>query len=97
MPQIKSFSQVTVEVLDYDFDFTAWLAGDTIDSATATATPAGLTVANTFTSRAVKVWCSGGVAEQTYDVACVIVTTAGRTKERCFELTVTEDCDPQQF
>jgi hypothetical protein len=78
-------------VLDYQFDWSAWLpVGDTIVSHTATVST-GLTKdssANTTTS--VTIWLSGGTAGTTYTAACKIVTTQGRTDERTIQIQVVD-------
>jgi len=89
-------------VLDYKFDwktntngrgFTDWLeSGETISSQTITA-DSGITVdssAITDTSTTVTVWLSGGTAGTSYEIACEIVTSAGRTDERTGTISVVE-------
>lgn len=69
-------------VLDYEFDWSAWLGADTIASHTVTA-EAGVTVmSSSATSTATIVWLSGGTAGTDYDVTNQIVTAGGRTDER---------------
>jgi hypothetical protein len=75
-------------VKDYQLDWTAWLAGDTVSSHTVTV-EAGLT--KDSDSRAlgvVTVWLSGGTKGRTYKVTCRVVTTNGRTDERTVEILV---------
>lgn len=72
-------------VLDYTFDWTAWLPdSDTI--ITRTITPgSGITVNSSsiaLTGKAVVAWLSGGTVGQTYPVTCRITTTEGRTDDR---------------
>ena len=77
-------------VLDYAFDWSSWLAtGETISTRTITV-DTGLTQPSTDTesSGIVTVWLSGGTANNTYDVACKIATSASRTDER----TITIKC-----
>lgn len=78
-------------VLDYVFDWTAWLDDtDTISSTTVTAAT-GITVDSTsFTANTVTVWLSGGTAGRNYTVACLIATADGRTDERTMTITVRE-------
>lgn len=77
-------------VLDYQLDWSAWLAGnDTISTSTWSAS--GITIdsdANTSTSATV--WLSGGVAGNKYRVTNRIVTAGGRTAERTIEVTCAE-------
>lgn len=89
-------------VLDYLFDFAAstngngasdWLdSGETISSRTVTA-DTGITVDSsviTNSSTSVRVWLSSGTAGTSYDVACKIVTSGGRTDERTITIDVME-------
>lgn len=86
-----SFVKDTQAVLDYQWDWSAWLpAGDTILTHTITAA-AGLTVASSAnTTTTVTAWLSGGTAGVTYAVACKIVTAQGRTDERSIDIQVKE-------
>ena len=78
-------------VLDWDFDWTDWLAAaETITNHTITA-DAGITVdSSTEDDGKVTVWLSGGTAGINYKVACLITTSAGRTDERSIWITVRE-------
>lgn len=90
------------DVLDYKFDFAGltnaaegatddWLqAGETISTRTVTV-EAGITKdsdAITDSNTSVTVWLSGGTPGTYYDVACLIVTNAGRTLERTITVRV---------
>ena len=88
------FSKDPSAVLDYVFDWAAltngngasnWLAsGETISSTTITRST-GITVNSTSitnTNTSVTVWLSGGTHRTDYNVACKIVTSAGRTDSR---------------
>lgn len=78
-------------VLDYAFDWSAWLAsGETITDHTITA-ETGITVDSSSESLGkVTVWLSGGTAGEWYTVACLIETSAGRIDERTMWVTVTD-------
>jgi hypothetical protein len=90
----RRFSQHSTEVLDYDFDFTNWIGSDEITGTSVAATPTGLTVTSEIsTTKIAKVWCSGGTVGTTYDVTVQIETLAGRTKERCIEVKITDCCE----
>ena len=83
-----AFQKDPAAVLDYEWDWSAWLGSDTITSHTVTAST-GITVASsTKTSTAVTAWLSGGTAGQSYGVTCQITTTAGRTDERTIMIAV---------
>jgi len=91
MPQ--SFTKDPDAVLDYRFDWSDWLeTGDTIATRTITAST-GITVDSssiTDSSTSVTVWLSGGTVGATYDIACLIVTSASRTDERTVSVRVLE-------
>ncbi len=80
------------EVLDFDIDYTAALAGrsDTIASQTTEVTPAGLTVSNSRSGNIVKVRCSAGTDLVSYKVTILATTTAGLVFEDEFMLDVEE-------
>jgi len=73
--------------LDYAFDWSLWLAGDTIATSSVTVTNA-TKGATSNTSTAVTVWISGGSAGQVATVACRITTAAGRIDERTIRLKI---------
>ena len=91
MPQ--SFTKDPDAVLDYRFDWSDWLeTGDTIATRTITAST-GITVDSssiTDSSTSVTVWLSGGTVGATYDIACLVVTSASRTDERTVSVRVLE-------
>jgi hypothetical protein len=74
-------------VLDYVFDWTAWLNGDTI--ATSSWVAPGLTVvSNSFTNTSTTAFLSGGMASVIYKVRNHITTAQGRTEEETFDLQI---------
>jgi hypothetical protein len=85
----SSFVKDPAAVLDYQWDWSSWLAtGETISSHTVTA-PTGLTLdSDTATTTAVTAWLSGGTAGTDYSVVCQIVTSASRTDERSIVIAV---------
>lgn len=84
----RSFTKDPDAVLDYEWDWAAWLGDDTIASHTVTAS-AGLTVDSTeATATAVTAWLSGGTDGATYSVTCHIVTAAGREDDRTMTFTM---------
>jgi hypothetical protein len=100
MATTTTFLKDPAATLDYKFDWKAlsngsglsnWLAaGETIVSFTLEL-DAGLTVADSYISDAgtsVTVWLAGGVASRDYQVACNIITSAGRQDERTMTITV---------
>lgn len=86
----RSFVKDPDAVLDYEWDWSAWLGTDTIASHTVTAAT-GLTVdSSTATSTAVTAWLSGGSVGASYAVTCHVVTAAGREDDRTATITVQE-------
>ena len=80
MPQ--NFRKDPDAVLDYQWNWTAWLAGDVIASH-AVNVPAGLTkLSSSNSATAVAVWLAGGEAGVTYPVTCHVVTAGGRKDDR---------------
>ena len=76
------------KVCDWPFDWTDWLAGDTITSRVVTV-ETGLTLdSSVLATPLVTVWLSGGTPGQTYDVACKITTGGGRTEERTVRVKI---------
>ena len=76
------------EVLDYTLDFTTFLGGDTIS--TATVIPqTGITVdSHGNTSNTVTAIISGGTVASIYKITVQIVTAAGLTAEQAFYLRI---------
>lgn len=77
-------------VLDWMFDWSDWLAsGETITDHTITVDTGITKDSSTEAAGKVTVWLSGGTAGENYKVACLIVTSAGRTDERTIWIKVT--------
>ena len=76
-------------VLDYSWDWTAWLAaGESITSHTVVV-PAELTLDSSAADTGhVTAWISGGVNRGDYEVTCRITTDQGRTDDRSIMLLV---------
>jgi hypothetical protein len=78
-------------LLDYTWDWSAWLAevADTISSATVTV-PAGLTAvgAPVVTGTVVTQRVSGGTVDSAYTLVCQITTVGGLIDERSIHLTI---------
>lgn len=80
-------------VLDYAFDWSAWLAADeTITTATVTVpTPSTLTVnGSTHTDSVVTAWLGGGTVAMNYPVTCHITTSQGRQDDRTIGVKIQE-------
>lgn len=77
-------------VKDYEFDWSAWLDGDTIATSTWTVA-SGLTKdSDSHTDTVAKVWLSGGTAGTSYTITNRITTVAGRTDDRTRNILVRE-------
>lgn len=78
-------------LLDYSWDWSAWLAGiaDTISSATVTV-PEGLTAVEepVVVDAVVTQRVSGGVVDATYTMVCQITTVGGLIDERSISLAI---------
>lgn len=76
-------------VLDYEINWSKWLAsGDTLSSHTVTP-DAGITVdSSVLAPDKVTIWVSGGTVGKTYKVACLVTTANGRTDERTITISV---------
>lgn len=78
-------------VLDYTFDWSAWLAASETISAHTVAVADGITLdSEAEVDGVVTVWLSGGTAGTRYAVACLITTNQGRTDERTRYVDVRE-------
>ena len=86
----RNFVKDPDAVLDYEWDWAAWLGADTIASHTVTAAM-GLTVdTSEATTTAVTAWLSGGSVGASYAVTCHVVTAAGREDDRTATIAVQE-------
>ena len=86
----NTFTKDPDAVLDYQFDWSSWLATDeTIASTDVTVT--GVTLdSSPNDDTSVVAWVSGGTAGTTATVSCEITTSANRTDERTISLHVVE-------
>ena len=85
---IRTWTKDPNAVLDYTLDWTKWLDGDTIDTATFTV-PDGLTLDDSTNDTVLATaWLSGGTAGTSYVVRCRITTAGGRTEDRSFTILV---------
>lgn len=74
--------------LDYKWDWTAWLAGDTIASATVTG-PDGITISDvSHDTTTVTAWVAGGTLKTRYGLVCHVVTAGGREDDRTLTLQI---------
>jgi len=79
----------TADILDYTLDFTDWLRGDTILTATfSVPSTSGLSITQqTKTDTHATVWLSGG-NKGSHKVNCTITTAQGRTKRQAMVMEV---------
>lgn len=82
------------DFLDFGFDWTAWLDGDTITESTWAIEPddGTLTISNpTFDPAGMTtIWLADGTPGESYKVVNHITTEAGRQKTRSFKVTSRE-------
>ena len=88
MAASKTFLKDPDAVLDYEFDWSLWLAdGETITDHTVTV--AGVTLdASTASDTAVVAWVSAGTVSTTATVAVLVTTSAARVDERTINLRI---------
>lgn len=88
-PYVPSFIKDPQAVLDFNWDWSAWLGdGETITDQ-AVMPDAGLTVnSSSIDGDVVAAWLAGGAVGATYTVACSITTSAGRTETRRVQIVV---------
>ncbi|CAL8476381.1 hypothetical protein [Caballeronia sp. S22] len=88
-PYVPSFIKDPQAVLDFNWDWSAWL-GQSETIVDKTVTPAaGITVdSSSISGKVVAAWISGGTAGTAYVVACTITTSAGRTETRRLQIVV---------
>jgi len=79
---MKLFDKDPDDRLDYFWDWTEWLNGDTIVSVEFVI-PEGLTKeSQSFDDSTVTLWLSGGVLGESYVVPCTIETVGNRRKTK---------------
>jgi hypothetical protein len=90
MPRFNFIKDPNAE-LDWQFNWSDWLAiGETISSASF-AVDDGLTVNSTgHDDTLATIWVSGGTAGKVYRVTCHIVTSDSRTDDRSINIRVME-------
>jgi len=77
-------------VLDYQWDWTEWLDGDVISTATFFVASGITKDSETHDSTTATVWLSGGTEETEYDVTCRVTTANSRTADRTAKIWVVE-------
>lgn len=80
--------KLPAETLDYQVNWTARLAGDTIVTSV-WSIPAGLTGSlQTSTTTTATTWLAGGTAGTTYSIENTITTAAGRIMREVIDISV---------
>lgn len=89
---MAEFTKTATGVLDYGFDWTTWLDGDTISTsvwAIDNNDSSSLVIdSESETSAIATVVLSGGTLGRTYEVTNTITTTASFTSSRTLKLTI---------
>lgn len=84
---METFIKDPDSTLDYKFDWTTWLNGDTIASYTVTVS--GVTLdSDTNDTTSVTAWASGGTLGSVATIVCQVTTTAGRVDDRTIKLRI---------
>lgn len=79
-----TFTKDPQATLDYQVDWTSWLAGDTIATVT-WAVPASITqTLVTQTTTTATIWLAGGTIGTSATIVCHVTTAGGRTDDRSF-------------
>ena len=87
---MASYKKDPNAVLDYTFDWSAWLAPivDSISTAVFTLTGGLVQVSKTNTATTATIFVSGGTVGTPATISCRITTAGGRTEDRTIKLTV---------
>jgi hypothetical protein len=86
---MTSFTKDPDAVLDYRWDWTAWLADGEVISTSVVLAPAGITLdSDTNDTTSTTAWLSGGTNGTDYDVVNRISTNQGRTDDRTMRIHV---------
>lgn len=88
---MRVFAKTPDEVLDYGWDWSQWLGGDTIQTSV-WVVDAGLTVpAQGNDSTSTTLWAGAGTLGMRYKCANRIITVGGRTAVRTFHIEIVEN------
>lgn len=86
-----TFTKDPNAVLDYTWDWSAWLeVGETIAAATVTVSTGMVCDSSTFDTTTVTAWISGGTAGSGYKATCRVTTSRGRIDDRTIYLVCRE-------
>ena len=89
---IKTWTKDPDSVLDYQIDWSDWLAsGESIATSTWTLSATGITQdSKAKTQTTATIWLSGGSAASDYDATNRVTTSGGRTVDRTIRVRVRE-------
>lgn len=87
---MKTYYKDPDAVLDYSFDWSNWLADDSIDTSSWSVPSGVVKVSSSNSGSLTTVWLSGGKAGESYLITNHIVTSAGREDDRSFLLELKE-------
>ncbi|AQG98363.1 hypothetical protein A9R05_05635 [Burkholderia sp. KK1] len=88
-PYVPSFTKDPQAVLDFNWDWSGWLAAnETITEQTVTPAAGIVVDSSSIQGKVVAAWISGGAVGTTYIVACTITTSAARTETRRIQIAV---------
>lgn len=87
---IQNFVKDPSAKKDYGFDWTDWLAGDTISASSWTVSTGITNYATSNTDTAATVWLTGGTHGQDYLVTNQITTAGGRIEQKSLKIQVRE-------
>lgn len=99
MSILQKYKKQPIDRLDYDFDYSLWLAVDDeiisaatkIENLNSTASETPVVIDSTvMLPRFVKIWLSGGVAGDLFKVSCTITTSRNRVKQDEIKIKVIE-------
>lgn len=85
---MKPFVKDPDATLDYLWDWTHWLEGDTIDSYEVFSAVGINKIFDSNTPSTVKVWLGGGTIGALYCITCRIVTDGGRINDKTISVLV---------
>ena len=99
MSILQKYKKQPIDRLDYDFDYSLWLAADDeiisvatkIENLNSTASETPVVIDSTvMLPRFIKIWLSGGAAGDFFKVSCTITTSRNRVKQDEIKIKVIE-------
>lgn len=87
---MKTVQKDPDSLLDYLWNWVAWLGNDEIDSYEFTVDPSMTLVSSINDNGIIRAWFSGGVANQAPIATCHIITLAGREEDKSIRFNMVE-------